>query len=119
MFDSLYEHLSLRKLINPNQSGSRPGDSSFNQLISIAHTIFVAFDYNPPLDVLSVYLDISKAFDRVWGAGLIHKQRQNGVSGQFLKLIQSFLADRMQRMVLYGKASNWENFLQELHRDQF
>ena len=60
-----------------------------------------------------------KAFDRVWHAGFIHKQRQNGVSVQFLKLIQSFLADRMQRTVLYGKASNWENFLQELRRDQF
>ena len=63
MFDSLYEHLSLRKLVNPNQSGFHPGDSSINQLISIAHTIFVAIDYNPPFDVLSVCLDISKAFD--------------------------------------------------------
>ena len=98
MFDSLYEHLSLHELINPNQSGSRPGDSSINHLISIVHSIFVAFDCNPPLDAQSVYLDVSKAFDRVWHAGLIHNLRQNGISGQFLKLIQRFLADRIQRM---------------------
>ena len=85
----------------------------------MVHPISVAFDCNPPLIVRSVYLDISKAFDRVWHAGLIHKLRQNGVSRQFLKLIQSFLADRMQRTVLNSKASKWGKFLQEFHRDQF
>ena len=72
IFDSLFSHLSL-KLLNPNQSSFRPGDSTINQLISITHTIFTAFDCNPPLDVRSVYLDISKTFDRVWHDGLIYK----------------------------------------------
>ena len=31
------------------------------------------------------------------------------VSGQFLKLIESFLADRIQRTVLNGKISKWDN----------
>ena len=53
-------------MLNTNQSGFRPGDSTVNQLISITHTIFKAFDCNPSLDVRSVYLDISKAFDRAW-----------------------------------------------------
>ena len=73
-FDSLYSHLVSSELLNPDQSGFRPGDSTINQLISITHTIFGAFDCNPPLDVRSVYLDFSKAFDRVW-----HKRC--GVSG--------------------------------------
>ena len=75
MFDSLYSHLVSSKLLNPNQFSFRPGDSTINQLISIMHTIFTAFDCNPPLDVRSVYLDISTAFDRVWHDGLIHKLR--------------------------------------------
>ena len=103
----MYQRLSLHELLNPNQYGFHPGDSTINQLISIVHTIFVAFDCNPPLDVRSVYLDISKAFDGVWHDGLIYKLRRNGVSGQFLKLIQRFLADRMQRTVLNGKTSQW------------
>ena len=73
MYDSLYSHLMSCELLNPNQSGFRPGDSTVNQLISITHTIFKAFDCNPPFDVRSVYLDISKAFDRVWHDGLIYK----------------------------------------------
>ena len=66
MFDSLCEHLDVNNLLNQNQSGFRPGDSTINQLLSIVHTIFTAFDCNPTLDVRSVFLDISKAFDRVF-----------------------------------------------------
>ena len=91
MYDSLYSHLVSCDLLNPNQSGFRPGDSTVNQLISITHTIFKAFDCNPPLDVRSVYLDISKAFDRVWHDGLIFKLKRCGVAGQLLSLIESFL----------------------------
>ena len=58
-------------------------------------------------DVRSVYLDISKAFDRVWHDGLIYKLKRCGVSGKLLSLIQSFLKDRKQRTVLNGKCSNW------------
>ena len=107
MYDSLYSHLVSCNLLNPNQSGFRPGDSTINQLISITHTIFEAFDCNPPLDVRSVYLDISKAFDRVWHDGLIYKLKRCGVSGELLPLIQSFLKDRKQRTVLNGQNSNW------------
>ena len=107
IYDSLYSHLVSHELLNSNQSGFRPGDSTVNQLISITHTIFKAFDCNPPLDIRSVYLDISKAFDRVWHDGLVYKLKRCGVSGQLLSLIQSFLKDRKQRTVLNGQSSNW------------
>ena len=107
IYDSLYSHLVTHELLNQNQSGFRPGDSTVNQLLSITHTIFKAFDCNPPLDVRSVYLDISKAFDRVWHDGLIYKLKRCGVSGQLLFLIQSFLKDRKQRTVLNGQSSTW------------
>ena len=93
VYDTLYSHLVSCHLLNPNQSGFRPGDSTVNQLISITHKIFEAFDCNPALDVRSVYLDISKAFDRVWHDGLIYKLKRCGVSGQLLSLIKSFLGD--------------------------
>ena len=111
MYDSLYSHLVSCDLLNPNQSGFRPGDSTVNQLISITHTIFEAFDCNPPLDVRSVYLDISKAFDRVWHEGLIYKLKRCGISGQLLSLIQSFLDGRKQRTVLNGHCSTWGDIL--------
>ena len=109
IFDTLYEHLNMHGLLDPNQSGFRPGDSTINQLLTIVHTVFEAFDCNPPLDVRSVYLDISKAFDRVWHDRLIFKLRRCVISGKLLSLVESFLADRKQRTVLNGKATQWEN----------
>ena len=50
-------------------------------------------------------LDISKAFDRVWHAGLLHKLKSYGISGQIFGLIFSFLSNRRLRVVLDGKSS--------------
>ena len=56
-----------------NQSGFRPSDSCVNQLLAILHERFEAFDYNPSLEVRSVFLDISKVFDKVWHEGFLYK----------------------------------------------
>ena len=50
-------------------------------------------------------LDISKAFDRIWHAGLLHKLKSYGISGQIFGLICSFLNNRRLRVVLDGKSS--------------
>ena len=52
-----------------------------------------------------VALDISKAFDRVWHAGLLHKLKSYGISGQIFGLISSFLSNRRLQVVLDGKSS--------------
>ena len=84
--DSIYHHLNLNDLLNQNQLGFLPGDSTVNQLLSIVNSIFTPFDCNPTLNVRSVYLDISKAFDSVWHQGLIYKLHQCAVSGKLLML---------------------------------
>ena len=53
----------------------------------------------------AVALDISKAFDRVWHAGLLHKLKSYGISGQIFGLISSFLSNRRLQVVLDGKSS--------------
>ena len=50
-------------------------------------------------------LDISKAFDRVWQAGLLHKLKSYGISSQIFGLISSFLSNRWLRVVLDNKSS--------------
>ena len=50
-------------------------------------------------------LDISKAFDRVWHAGLFHKLKSHGIPGQIFGLISSFLSNRRLHVVLDGKSS--------------
>ena len=50
-------------------------------------------------------LDISKAFDRVWHAGLLLKLKSCGISSQIFGLISSFVSNRQLRVVLDGKSS--------------
>ena len=53
----------------------------------------------------AVALDMSKAFNRVWHAGLLHKLKSYRISGQIFGLISSFLSNRQLRVVLDGKSS--------------
>ena len=55
------------------------------------------------------FLDISKAFDKVWHESLIFKLKQNGISGKLLNLIKDFLKKRKQRVVLNGQFSSWDD----------
>ena len=88
VFNNVYKLLTTHHLITKNQSGFRPGDSTTNQLIDLVDGIHQAFDSKKPLEVRAVFLDISKAFDKVWHDGLIFKTRQNGISDNLLKLFK-------------------------------
>ena len=56
------------------------------------------------------FWDISKAFDRVWHAGLVHKLQVAGISGNLLHWFINHLSDRKQRVVLPGIQFKW-NFI--------
>ena len=57
-------------------------------------------------EVRAVFCDISKAFDRVWHAGLIHKLQLSGISGNLLSWLQDYLNDRRQCVVISGCKSD-------------
>ena len=103
----MFNHFIENDLLSPHQSGFIPGDWCVQQLISITSEIYNAFDYNPSLEVRGVFLDISKAFGKVWHDGLIYKLKRNDINDDLLRLIKSFLSDRYQRVVLNGQTSIW------------
>ena len=107
IYNSLFEYFIQNDLISPYQSGFKPGDSCTNQLISITHEIYQSFDDG--FEVRGVFLDISKAFDKVWHNGLIYKLKQNGVASDLLDTLTNFLKKRKQRVVLNGQYSTWTN----------
>ena len=57
--------------------------------------------------VRGIFLDISKAFDKVWHQGLLHKLKQNFISAKQFDIITDFLNFRKQRVVLNGQYSSW------------
>ena len=94
IFNSVYKYLEEQKLLSADQSGFRENDSCVNQLLSIVLNIYSAFDAYPTLESRGVFLDISKAFDKVWHEGLIFKLKSMGISEALLELIKSFLVHR-------------------------
>ena len=107
LFDSMYNHFCSNGLLTAHQSGFRPGDSTINQLLSISHKIYAGFEESPSRETRAVFLDFSKAFDKVWHEGLLYKLECNGISGNLLNLIRNFLSNRKQRVLLNGKNSEW------------
>ena len=93
--NEIFNYLSVNKLISKNQSGFQLSDSCINRLLSITHKIFACFDIG--LEVRRVFLDISKAFDKVWHEGLISKLKQNDISGELLHVLSDFLSSMKQR----------------------
>ena len=64
----------------------------------------------------AVFLDISKAFGKVWHDGLIFKLKQYGVSGSLLIFFQNYLYNRKQRVVLNGFYSNYSTVKSGVHQ---
>ena len=95
------------KLILSNQSGFKLGDSCMNQLLSIMHKIYESFDVG--VKVRSISLDMSKAFDEVWHGGIIYKLTQNGISENLLNLLEDFVKERNQCVVLNRQVSTQKN----------
>ena len=98
IFNRLYNFLLDEGLLNPNQSGLCSTNSCVNQSRTITLEIFDAFDCNLSLEAKSVFLDISKAFDKVRHQGSLYELKSMGFSGELYDL-------------LYGQTSSWESVL--------
>ena len=105
VFKHLFNHLQNNNILSSLQSGFIPGDSTVNQLAYLYHTFCEALDAGK--EVRAVFCDISKAFDRVWHAGLIHKLEVAGVTEEALEWFRNYLSNRRQRVVLPGASSDW------------
>ena len=106
VFDSIYTFLTENNLLTSHQSGFRPGDSTINQLLAITTEIYTSFETLN--ETRAVFLDMSKAFDKVWHSGLLFKLKQNGIGGSLLKMLEVYLSERKQRVVLNGQESSWK-----------
>ena len=101
--NSIVDHLEKCGLFSDLQYGFRSSRSTPDLLTVVSDRIARAFNRSGA--TRAVALDISKAFDRVWHAGLLHKLKYFGISGQIFGLISSFLSNRRLRVVLDGTSS--------------
>ncbi|KAJ0173910.1 hypothetical protein K1T71_010056 [Dendrolimus kikuchii] len=93
----LFERLLLRRLTpciepRPEQFGFRSGHSTTLQLTRVLHLL--TCELNKGNCTVGVFLDIEKAFDRVWHAGLIFKLIDTSTPPALVRLVASFLEGR-------------------------
>ena len=78
---------------------------------SAVHDIYANFDQYPTLEMRANFLDISKAFDKVWHKGLLFKLERIGISGSHASAFKSVLRNTFQQVVLNGQCSSWSLLL--------
>ena len=96
-------HLEANQLLSPEQAGFRQHRSTEDQITFIAQSIEDAFQEKK--NTLTVWLDMEKAFDKVWKDGLKLKLRRCGVSGKMYTWISQYLHNRQARVRVQGQKS--------------
>lgn len=85
-------HLEKHNILNPHQSGFRKSHSTFDGLSRLEHDIKQTFQQKQFL--VTIFIDIEKAFDTVWHTGLLTKIHQLGLRGNLPIFIQNFMDNR-------------------------
>ena len=101
---ALVSHLESHGLFSDKQYGFRVARSTADLLTVITERFYRALDQCG--EARAVALDISKAFDKVWHAGLLHKLKSYGICGRIFRIIESFLHDRKIKVILDGQHSS-------------
>ena len=104
--DAIVKHLNENNLIKESQHGFMKNKSCTTNLLEFLEVLTKALDSGDCFDV--IYLDFSKAFDKVPKLRLIETLKAHGISGEILIWLSSWLSDRKQRVVLNGKCSSWK-----------
>ena len=103
VYNHSYQHLEPH--IYQLQHGFMRGKSTTTQLFEVYHGILESVASGKEVDV--IYLDFTKAFDKVPHHLLLRKLEILGIRGSLLSWFQSYLSDTQQRIVLQGVYSHW------------
>lgn len=91
-------------ILIPNQFGFRKGYSTESALLKQKELILQGIEQK--LFTLGIFVDFSKAFDRINHRTLLKKLEAYGFRGIFLTLIESYLKYRQQQVIINDKTSS-------------
>ena len=100
----LQHHLEKNGLLSPSQSGFRKNKSTEDQVTLLTQDIENGFQQR--MKTLAVFVDLTKAFDKVWEEGLLFKLLRKRVCGNMYSWIQRYLFQRSARVRLDGQTSS-------------
>ena len=103
----LMDFLTDNSILSNDQHGFLNKRSCLSNLLVSLEEITALYDEGLPVD--EVFLDFSKAFDKVPHQRLLYKIRNLGITGDLLKWVESFLTNRRQRVRIKDAFSDWCN----------
>ena len=109
MRDEVVDHLLNTQLIKSSQHGFMANRAVTTNLLEFLETVTKHFDAGDPMDI--IYLDFSKAFDKVPHQRLLRKMEALGVQGKLKDWVAAWLSNRKQRTVLNGACSDWADVI--------
>ena len=107
--NELTAHIEINELMSDSQHGFRSGRSVQTNMVDFLNTTTKWIDEGRSFDV--VYLDFSKAFDKVCHRRLLVKLVEWGVIGKVLKWLGDWLSGRRQCVRVEGELSSWEDII--------
>ena len=105
--DDMMAHFHQEEIIKPSQHGFVNNKSVTTNLLEFLELLTSELDNGEAVDVL--YLDFSKAFDKVPKERLLLQFEAHGIKGRVLNWLRQWLTNRTQRVVLNGKHSIWSD----------
>ena len=99
----MVHYLESKQCLNPRQHGFRTGRSCISQLLEHFEKLITEVCNGNNADV--VYIDFSKAFDKLDFSILMKKLKRFGITGKVGKWIMSFLMGRKQCVIVNGNKS--------------
>ena len=107
---AIQDHIDTYGLANNQQHGFTKGRSCVTQLTNVLHTWHSILDLPRPPRVDAVFLDMSRAFDKMPHHILLRGLATDfNIRGTLWKWIYSFLSNRTQKVIFLGHASSWAN----------
>lgn len=100
----LLKHIHEVKTLPDEQHGFRSQHSTLHQLLRVSELILGGF--NSQRSTGAIFLDIAKAFDKVWLNGLLLKLHNTGIDPQLLGVLKSFLQRRTFQVKIRGILSS-------------
>jgi len=84
--------ITISNKIREEQFAFHPGHSTDQQLTNLVDDISV--NWNSKINTASVFIDVEKAFDKVWHEGLLYKMNKMHIHPSLIKIVHSFLQNR-------------------------
>ena len=101
----IMKYMDSQNLLFQHQYGFRKGHSTIHPIIHLLNRISIANDKTSKDLTLSVFIDLSKAFDTISHNILLKKMENLGIRGVARAWFENYLSNRQQYMELDGVKS--------------